>query len=208
MLTWRRNNSSFQGKLSNRPTLVENCPLPHALVRVRENHLFVVKRATTKDAGILVQKTWGKSPCFWSGEQCDFERLSQQFLETIGSNFSVYHFLAEKKTSVRRSRELYQAESTVYLMLQQATKLLLHGPQMGVTSQSTPLPSPLHLKLGCRQLEQRHNNALWRWGRESFMTCRVLLNQTLSYSGFSSCQMMSCWRFYPRPKIHCEFSRT
>lgn len=68
MLTWRRNNSSFQGKLSNRPTFVENWPLPHALVRVPEHHLFVVKRATTKDAGILVQKTWGQSHFFWSGE--------------------------------------------------------------------------------------------------------------------------------------------
>lgn len=69
MPTWKRNNSSFQGKLSNSPTLVENWPaLPHALVRVPEHQLFVVKRATTKDAGILVQKTWGQSPCFWSGE--------------------------------------------------------------------------------------------------------------------------------------------
>ena len=68
MLTWRRNNSSFQGKLSNRPTLIESWPLPRALVRIPEQHLFVVERVTTKDAGILVQKTWGQSPCFWSGE--------------------------------------------------------------------------------------------------------------------------------------------
>ena len=50
MLTWRRNNSSFQGKLSNSPTLVENWPLPYALVRVPEHQFFMVKRATTKDA--------------------------------------------------------------------------------------------------------------------------------------------------------------
>ena len=28
------------------------------------------------------------------------------------------------------------------------------------------------------------------------------------FAGFSSCPMMSCWRFSPRPRTHCEYSRT
>ena len=114
MLTWRRNNSSFQGKLSNSLTLVENWPLPYALVRVPEHHFFVVKRATTKDAESWCRKLGASLAVLGVANSA----MLRDCRSNSWRQLAEYHFLAKTKTSVRRSRELYQTVSTVYLMLQ------------------------------------------------------------------------------------------
>ena len=142
MLTWRRNNSSFQGKLSNSPTLVENWTLPHALVRVPEHHFFVVKRATTKDAESWCRKLGTSLAVLGVANSA----MLQQFLETIGRvSFSGQDKnVCPSVTGALSDREHGLFDATI------GGKIVATWSSNGVTSQSTPLPSPLHSKLGCR----------------------------------------------------------